>query len=320
MASCQEKPIITVITPNYRGKHLLNAVCSVLAQTYEKIQYIVIDDGSEGFDEKALREYIDTNKRSNLVEAIVEHLPQNCGTVRALNRAIRLAAGEIVFNLACDDVFADTNVIADWVSEFQRTEAGVLTAYRLICGEDMRQVVRRAPLAGQVRAIRTLPPEVLFERLIDRNFIFGSCTAYARSCIEQFGPYDERYRLIEDYAYIMKLLRKGQRIGFFDRVVVKCRGGGVSAAVNYNGYYERDTDLIFKYEIIPFAGKPNRAKRQREKWKRRHERERAFGSAVRYHGVLGRIVAVLRFPEAAGKNFLLETMRWKRILDDRIKK
>ena len=46
------KPLITVITASYNSKYLYESISSVLSQTYEKIEYIVADDGTEGFDKE----------------------------------------------------------------------------------------------------------------------------------------------------------------------------------------------------------------------------------------------------------------------------
>ena len=53
-----DKPVITVLTLSYNSPSLEAAVDSVLAQDYDNIQLIIIDDHSERFDEISLRGYI----------------------------------------------------------------------------------------------------------------------------------------------------------------------------------------------------------------------------------------------------------------------
>lgn len=60
--------VITVITLLYRSKHLHDAIRSVLSPDYPKLQYIITNDGSEGFDAEAIRSFVQENRRETLSE------------------------------------------------------------------------------------------------------------------------------------------------------------------------------------------------------------------------------------------------------------
>ncbi len=258
--------LVSVITPSYNSPDIYATIESVLSQSYSNIQYIIVDDGSEDFDEQKVRAYIDKNNRGNVSARVIVN-PNNMGTVRAMNTAMRAATGEYIINLAGDDCFYDKDVVADIVSEFEKSGAEIITGLRLEYDRDIKKVLRLRPKRAQCKLIEDSTPKELFEAMSSSNFIFGCCTARSKACVEKYGLYDEKYRLIEDYSMNMKLLRNNVRFHFFERVFVKYRSGGVSFASNLNTEYMLESDEIFKNEIMPFCFDADAASASYFAWK-----------------------------------------------------
>jgi len=86
--------------------------------------------------------------------------------------------------------------------------------------------------------------------------------------VKEFGYFDESYRMIDDHPFVLKYLREGNHIHFFDRCVIKYRGGGVSSAENCNLKYMEESDMIFANEVTPFAKNPKKILKQYMAWKR----------------------------------------------------
>lgn len=125
-----DKPVITVLTLSYNSPSLEAAVDSVLAQDYDNIQLIIIDDHSERFDENSLRGYITAKNRGNITELVIVRNQQNLGITASSNEALRRASGKYIVNLAGDDAFYDGRVISDLYHEFEKTGAMIITGYR----------------------------------------------------------------------------------------------------------------------------------------------------------------------------------------------
>lgn len=263
-------PLVTVVIPTYNSPDLYGTLDSVLAQDYPRIQLILVDDASVSFSKSDVEEYLRRFNRGNLESILVIANSQNRGTVKTMNLALQHCRGEFQFNLAGDDCFYDPQVLTDWVAEFRRTGARVMTAYRAIYDEHLEQFSRTEPTDRQIRKIQTKKPKALFEDIAKANFIFGCCTARRREVLEQYGLYDERYRLVEDHPMNLKLLRMGEPIVFFPRIVVKYRGGGTSSPIRYNAVYRQDVDNILRNEVLPFTKHPIRAHWNNYAWKREH--------------------------------------------------
>lgn len=92
---------LTVLMPVYttNPNWLKTAVRSVLEQTYEDFDFIIVDDGSDITTKKILGEFARLDKRIRIVENSV-----NMGLTRSLNRGLRLCGTKWVARMDSDDV------------------------------------------------------------------------------------------------------------------------------------------------------------------------------------------------------------------------
>lgn len=281
-ADRESAPLITVITLSYNSEYLLDSIRSVLDQTYEDIQYIIVDDGSRTFDKQEVIEYLDQHKRSNIREYAVLTNRQNQGTVKAFNRALRHAKGEYLFNLAADDLFYDSHVLEEWVHEFQIRNALFMMGQMVVYSSDMSRQVDVRPSQKEAEIIQEGNSEKLFEAMSGRNFIIGCSSARTKQIRDKYGYCDEAYVLLDDYPYVMKLLRENVRIDYWNRSVIKYRKGGISSPQNFNSVYEQDLDLNFQTEIFPYTKHKVRAYLQYHWWKWDHCESGKFSSHYSY--------------------------------------
>ena len=297
MANNQD--IITVLVPVYNSPDIKATINSILIQTYRYIQLIILDDGSDNFDTGSIEKYIKQNAK-NVVESIVLHNAQNIGTVKNLNQGLSLSKGKIIIFLAGDDAFFDEKVIEDWVQEFNRTNSNIITAKRMLCDELMQSSGEVAPTKEQIKWIEELSPRELYEKLCQFNFIFGCCTAIRKDFIAGIGGFDEKYRLIEDYPFVLKASRRKNEITFFDRLVVKYRDGGASSAKHYSRGYKADSDKIFMREILPYVKHKYRAFCDYRKWRRGQDRNKYeyLDKNNKFYLVLYKVSFAIKYPEA----------------------
>ena len=92
-------PKISVIMPVYNAKKewLKEAIESILNQTYQDFEFIIVDDGSdEPIDEVV--SLFDDNRLILLQEK------ENCGVANALNDGLKLAKGEFIARMDADDI------------------------------------------------------------------------------------------------------------------------------------------------------------------------------------------------------------------------
>ena len=96
----QRDPFFSIIIPTYnRARYVVEAVESVLAQTLEGVELIVVDDGSEDETHRALVPY---SERVRLIRQ------ENAGMASARNRGASEARGEFIGFLDSDDRWEPT--------------------------------------------------------------------------------------------------------------------------------------------------------------------------------------------------------------------
>ena len=87
-------------------------------------------------------------------------------------------------------------------------------------------------------------------------------TYYTKTILEEYGYFDEEYRLIEDYPFYLKITRNGEKVLFSDIISTLYRyGSGVSTSPNAS--YQKDMDLLFEKAIMPYIGRYSWLDRQK---------------------------------------------------------
>jgi glycosyltransferase involved in cell wall biosynthesis len=250
-------PLITVITPTYKSnpKYLREAIESVLIQTYPHIEYIITDDGSENFPEKEIIEYLERNKQGNIVYKIIRN-EINVGTVKNLNGALKIANGNYIFLLAQDDVYYDKQVLLERVKYFQETRALISIAFAEVVNFDLSSRFQYIPPKRKVQNLKSMEPnELLMDMWYSCN-LYGCTIAFSHKYFEQFGYYDERYRLMEDGPLFYHLLMRGVKIYFWDGIAIKYRTEPNDRVRRYhhNQIYCRDKLLFLKEKTTYYTG------------------------------------------------------------------
>ena len=196
-------PTVSVIIPCYnQGQFVDEAVNSVLAQSYQDFEIIVVNDGStDAFTTTLLSRYLKPKTQVITTE--------NRGLAGARNTGISEAKGKYILPLDADD-FIEPHYMENAVSVLeQNSEVGI--------------VYGRARLFGAVDAEWALPAYSIEEMLVD-NVIY--CSAFfQKKDWETVGGYDtEMIYGWEDYDFWLALIELGrkvvklQEIGFCYRV------------------------------------------------------------------------------------------------------
>jgi len=123
-------PKVSIIIPTYNGeKFLEKTIKSVLNQTYENFEIIVINDGSQDNTEKIIEKF-QSNKK---IKYIKHH--NNTGIIKTVNEGYKIAEGEYVMALGHDDLLKE-NHLEVMLKEFNENTSVVFCNSELINEKD----------------------------------------------------------------------------------------------------------------------------------------------------------------------------------------
>ncbi|RRO22852.1 glycosyltransferase family 2 protein [Flavobacteriaceae bacterium 14752] len=103
-----ENPLVSIIIPTYNRAHLIGETLdSVLAQTYQNWECIIVDDGSSDHTHEVVGAYVKKDYRFKYYHRPDEHLPGGNG---ARNYGFKMSQGNYVNWLDSDDLFSENKI------------------------------------------------------------------------------------------------------------------------------------------------------------------------------------------------------------------
>jgi GT2 family glycosyltransferase len=178
-------PLVSVVIPTFNRCHLVQqALDSVLAQTFNDLEIIVVDDGSTDGTDQALTQYGD---RIRYV------WQENQGESAARNHGIALAKGRYIAFLDSDDLWRPDKLTRQIALLERSADIGLVFCQAQMIDE-RGWVIPGPPIGAESEHVR---PD--FENLCRRNFIAPSTVVMRRTLLDATGGFDETIRYGEDW-------------------------------------------------------------------------------------------------------------------------
>lgn len=204
------KPLVSIIIPAYNaGQYIKEAVKSALAQTYKKIEIIVVDDGSTDSTKKVLESYIKTKK-------IIYIYQSNKGLSGARNTGMRAAIGNYTAFLDADDIFLPEKIErqADFLEKNPEYD---------FCYCDIFHFYEDEPEQMFKLNYRYYSGDAVLKNLFKKNFINPLSVVMRKNIIDKCGYFNESLKRTEDWDYWVSLAWQGARFYFLPEVLAKYR-------------------------------------------------------------------------------------------------
>lgn len=204
-------PLISIITVCYNSeKTIRNTLDSVLNQSYDNYEYIIVDGMSTDSTLQIIDEY-----KERFKEKLVFISEKDNGIYDAMNKGIKLAKGSIIGIINSDDWYEE-NAFEKIRSNFNSSEMQVIYGMqRLIKNENEFEVVIKNH-------------EFIEERMITHPTCFISKRIY-----EKYGMYNLDYKISADYEFMLRI-RDKKDITYtkvYD-IIANFRVGGASSTEN----------------------------------------------------------------------------------------
>lgn len=189
LSPAAQHPLVSVIIPCYNGEAFLEeAVESALAQTYDRVEIIVVDDGS-------------TDGSSEIARSLpVRYIRQpNRGLTASRNLGIRESRGSYIVFLDADDRLKPEAIETGIRVLSQRPECAMAVGDHLFIAADGSHLAN-----SQKDCVAALH----YEALLKSNFIeMISSVVFRRSVLDDVGGFDTGLRVAEDYELYLRIAR-----------------------------------------------------------------------------------------------------------------
>jgi glycosyltransferase involved in cell wall biosynthesis len=206
--SIKKNPLVSVVIPSYNhSKFIGRAIKSVLTQTYENFEIIIIDNHSEDDTDKILKKIHDHRIRVIKI--------YNKGIIAASrNKGIKEAKGEWVAFLDSDDIWYPRKL--EVLIDFAKKNPN----YDLMCSDELR--VDRVSQQNKLQVYGPVKRNIYRELVFFGNFISTSSVIIKKNFLVRSNLlFREKKDFItsEDYDFWILLAAKGAKFKFIHKVL-----------------------------------------------------------------------------------------------------
>ena len=210
-------PLVSVIIPNYNhARYLDERIQSVLNQTYQNFEVIILDDKSTDNSVEVINQYKDDPQ----VSCIIVNEENSGSTFKQWNKGFELAKGELIWIAESDD-YSELNLLEELVKAYTRRNNTVL-AYSTVIGVDENSKPFGADAYGRNQYMSG--KQYIKRYLTIANFVKNmSCAIFSKKAALKISPNYKTYKGAGDYLFWVEIAMQGnvaivnKRLSYFRR-------------------------------------------------------------------------------------------------------
>lgn len=258
-------PKLTIITACYNAeKTIEQTIQSVIKQTYENIEYIIVDGASTDGTMKIVEKY---RKHIDKIES-----KSDKGVYDAFNKGVNISSGQYIYFLNADDYLLHSSVLSEVAKEIEQKEYPVVLYGGVIIQNHATGYVYES--LGYVSLL-----DISKGRMIPHQAIFTQ-----RDKIIEMGGFDLHYKIAADFLLIAKLYKKYEtEFSYFSCLIANYSDDGISSRLSNIPIREQEynniTQSIFESDFQSSNSLTN--EKLYKKW---------IESIVFHHGGLGQLL------------------------------
>jgi glycosyltransferase involved in cell wall biosynthesis len=241
MTKEQADPRVSVVIATYNmARFLPEAIESILRQSFQDIEVIVVDDGSTDNTREVVAQF------GSRVKYVWQ---ENAGPSAACNRGDDIARGEYQLRLDADDVLME-GALEKMVSVMDDApQVGFCYGQVRYMDEDGKEL--HLPRQWPERSGSMTAQQVILE-LLNLRFIFGSATLFRRACFREVGRFDESLDYGEDTELYARMAKRFSAAYIAEPLAWRRKHRGAATAK-----LELDRQELSWLKILEGAGEPS---------------------------------------------------------------
>jgi glycosyltransferase involved in cell wall biosynthesis len=244
-------PDFSVIMPVYNaGGYLDSAIQSVLDQTFENFELILVDDGSSDESPDVCKAAQNRDPRIQFISQ------QNAGPGAAMNTGIKIARAPWIVVMHADDLMMPNRLkVVHEAIQAETQNVGLITSQVELIGTQGKSLGKATP---------ELPTNPFFLCGTNPNYVVGGlfhpAVVLSRQALAEIGGYSPDCRLNEDVEMFNRLVERGYGIRVIPQILMRYRihGSAASAA--------KDRTLLLHWRYLKSTIHNRRAGRPLISW------------------------------------------------------
>ncbi len=227
MKTMDENLRFSVITVCYNEeKTIQKTMESVLKQSWDNFEYIIVDGGSEDATIPIVMDYAAKDPR------IRWYSEKDKGIYDAMNKGIRYAEGDFLYFLNAGDLFYDAQVLKAAANVIEQSRA------EIVIGKIIQD-------HGAGRVIHSYPVDCLREDLSRRKIVCHQTIVASRESLK--SGFEERYTICADYDWLCRQVNAQRRIAKLEHIIAVYDSSGISSQAQYRRILiEESMEIAFK--------------------------------------------------------------------------
>ncbi|OOG69875.1 glycosyltransferase [Flavobacterium sp. A45] len=216
----QNNPLVTIICLCYNhGAYVVESLNSVINQSYPSIELIIVDDSSTDNSKKVITNWLEKNPQIQFIAN-----KTNLGNTKSFNKALKLAKGEYVIDLAADDLLLP-NCVTLQIDAFKKSgykNLGVVYGNVKLISENGTFDSYYFPVNTQKKVIENRITGDIYESVLSGGNSICSVSAMIKKTVfDRLQGYDETLAY-EDLDFWIRASRQYE-FDFIDEPLVQKR-------------------------------------------------------------------------------------------------
>ncbi len=216
--STTEMPLVSVITVVLNGeKDLEQTVLSVINQSYENIEYIIIDGGSTDRTLDIIKKYEDR----------IDHWlsEQDKGISDAFNKGIRASKGDIIGIINAGDRYTEGAVSLAMKTFLENPGFDFVYGDLIYTDEKGNPQFLMRGDKNYRNKINYTMPSIFHPTVFIKRTVYNSC-----------GPFDTSYKIAMDYEFFLRITHLEKKGIYIEKPLSLMAFGGISYSKFYKSY------------------------------------------------------------------------------------
>lgn len=228
----KKEPKISIITACYNSASTIEqTIQSVLNQTYNNIEYIIIDGASTDGTMDIVKKYL------NQIDMVVSE--KDRGVYDAFNKGLNVSTGDYILYLNSDDYFYE-NIVIEKLANFIKENNFPIGVY----GDIYR-------INDQTGFVEKCSQRIDLNKMKDAIMPPHPAILLSRDVMNDIGGFDLQYKIAADYDLLAKVFLKFEKeILYYPIIVSVFRIGGLSSGFSSFPIVQAETQAIIDKHFL----------------------------------------------------------------------